>query len=453
MDSTVNYGYPGQVDLQQLKLLSISGISVDLNDYLIELNIYEDIFSNFMHGQLMISDSNNLISKLPIIGDEILIISYGTPTLGKYFQKYFHIYSITDQKTISDNNTQSYILHFCSVEAVLDANLSVFDPFSGNVSEVVKKIFESYLKNPRYVKFEENNILPDENTVSSLFISDTKNKIKFISPGWSPSKCLNWVASKAMPREGKACDFLFWESSAGFFFASIEDLIATTYRNQKFAGEYFYIPVGTLESKDVMMKMFLAESFEVVNFTDNLKNYTNGFYASKFIAYDPITKTYDVTNYDYPSEFSQFKNTEGNSGNPPFSLSSLRNASSYAKLYPTNSKLFSGINENFTDKMHEIFGNRTSKLNELNNFKINLTVNGRSDMFAGCMITFNYPDTKGHGSETEVGSDPIFSGNYLVTAIRHKINYKNHLMIMELVKTALSNKAGAQPAGFSSAII
>lgn len=453
MDSTVNYGYPGQVDLQQLKLLSISGIAVDLNDYLIELNIYEDIFSNFMHGQVMISDSNNLISKLPIIGDEILIISYGTPTLEKYFQKYFHVYSITDQKTTSDNNTQTYILHFCSVEAVLDANLVVYDPFSGDVSEVVKKIFESYLKNPRYVKFEENNILPDENTISNLFISDTKNKIKFISPGWSPSKCLNWVASKAMPREGRACDFLFWESSAGFFFASIEDLIATSYNDQKFAGEYFYIPVGTLESKDVMMKMFLAESFEVVNFTDNLQNYTNGFYASKFIAYDPITKTYDVTEYDYPSEFSEFKNTEGNSGNPPFSLRTLRNAGSYAKLYPTNSKLFTGINENFTDKMHEIFGNRTSKLNELNNFKINLTVHGRSDMFAGCMITFNYPDTKGHGLDTEAGSDPIFSGNYLVTAIRHKINYKNHVMVMELVKTALSNKAGAQPAGFSSSII
>lgn len=453
MDSTVNYGYPGQVDLQQLKLLSISGIAVDLNDYLIELNIYEDIFSNFMHGQLMISDSNNLISRLPIIGDEILIISYGTPTLEKYFQKYFHIYSITDQKTTSDNNTQTYILHFCSVEAILDANLAVFDPFSGDVSEVVKKIFESYLKNPRYVKFEENNILPDENTISNLFITDTKNKIKFISPGWSPSKCLNWVASKAMPREGKACDFLFWESSAGFFFASIEDLITTSYNDQKFAGEYFYIPVGNLESKDIMMKMFLAESFDVVNFTDNLQNYTNGFYASKFIAYDPITKTYDITNYDYPSEYSQFKNTEGSSGNPPFSLSTLRNSSSYTKLYPTNSKLFNGINENFTDKMHEIFGNRTSKLNELNNFKINLTVHGRSDMFAGCMITFNYPDTKGHGLDTEVGSDPIFSGNYLVTAIRHKINYKNHIMIMELVKTALSNKAGAQPAGFSSAII
>ena len=77
MDNLVSLSYPGQVDLKFLKIISTNGLVVDLNDYLIELNLYEDIFSNFLHGQIMISDSRNLLSRLPIIGEEFLVLSYG----------------------------------------------------------------------------------------------------------------------------------------------------------------------------------------------------------------------------------------------------------------------------------------------------------------------------------------------------------------------------------------
>ena len=89
MAKVTELSYPGQIDFQTLKLISSNGIVVDLNDYMIEFNLIEDIFSNFLHGQILITDSSNILSKLPIVGDEILIVSYGTPTLNSYFQKYF----------------------------------------------------------------------------------------------------------------------------------------------------------------------------------------------------------------------------------------------------------------------------------------------------------------------------------------------------------------------------
>ena len=123
MANVTQYNYPGQVDFEFLKLISSNGIVVDLNDYLVEFNLVEDIFTNFLHGQILISDSNNILTKLPIVGDEVLIVSYGTPSLDSYFKKVFHVYSVTDQKTVSDNNTQIYILHFCSMEAAFDAKI------------------------------------------------------------------------------------------------------------------------------------------------------------------------------------------------------------------------------------------------------------------------------------------------------------------------------------------
>lgn len=436
----VELRYPGQVDLQYLKLVSSRGIVVDLNDYLIELNLYEDIFSNFLHGQIMISDSKSLLSRLPIIGEEFLILSYGTPTLNAYFKKYFRIYSVTDQKTVGDNNTQTYILHFLSIEGIYDSNLAIFEPFSGTISEVAQKIYTSYLANPTYIKFTENDIIPDEETQAKFLFTESQNKIKFISPGWSPSKCLNWLCSKAIPRDGNACDYLFWESTQGFFFASIEDLINDAETSNKIAGAYFYVPTGNFETSQLFEKMFLAQSFEVVSLVDNLKNSTNGFYANKIITYDPLKKTYETKEFDYPTSYDTFKHTEGDLSTPNFTDNAYRNPSNYTKIYPANSNLFSGVQDNYPTRMKDIFGNRTTKLNELDNFKINITVHGRSDMYAGALVRFNYPETTHHGDSSEKGTDNLYSGIYLVSAIRHKINYRTHVMVMELIKDSLAAK-------------
>jgi hypothetical protein len=438
MDNVNEYSYAGQVDFQYLKLISTAGIAVDLNDYLIEFNLFEDIFTNFLHGQVLINDSNNLISKLPIRGDEFLVVSFGTPTLNSYFRKYFYVYSVTDQKSVSDNNTQTYILHFCSVESIIDANSTVFEAFNGSINQVVTNIFQKYLQISKYVTFTDNDIEANDQDTARLLFSETKNKIKFISPGWSPAKCLNWLCSKSLPREGTACDFLFWESIYGFFFASIEDLFIESQRTNKISGEYFYVPPGNFKSSDVNVKMFLAQNFEVVNFADNLKNYTDGFYANRIVTYDPIKKRVISKDFDYPNEYNNFQHLEGNLSVPNFSTNVFRNASSYIKLYPANSLLYSNVRENFPEKVVDIFGNRNTKLNELNNFKINITVHGRTDLYAGSIIRFNYPDTTAHGSSAEAGTDTLYTGNYLITAIRHKINFRNHVMVMELVKDSLA---------------
>lgn len=436
MDNLTELSYPGQVDFQTLKLISSNGLVVDLNDYMIEFNLIEDIFSNFLYGQILINDSNNIISRLPIIGDEILIVNYGTPTLGSYFKKYFHVYSVTDQKTVKDNNTQTYILHFCSMEAVFDANLAVYNAFNGNVSDVAFRIYDTFLRNTPYIKYTENSIENNENEQTPFLYSETQNKIKFVSPGWSPSKCINWLCSKAIPRDGKACDFLFWESTAGYFFSSIEDILIEGDKTNKVAGEYFYVPTGTVETTEIVKKLFQVQSFEVVNFVDNLKNFMDGFYSNKIITYDPLTKKYEPKEFDYPSRFNEFKSTEGNMSVPTFGNEVFRNSDSYVKVYPTNSKLFSGISENYTDRMKDIWGNRHTKLSELDNFKINITVHGRTDIYAGSLIKFNYPDTVSHATTAERGTDALFSGIYLVSAIRHKINFRNHVMILELTKNS-----------------
>ena len=73
----------GSVEIVELKLIGSTGTIVDLKDFLVELNIYEDIFSSTLYGDIVLSDSRNIIEFLPIIGEEYINVHFQTPTFDR----------------------------------------------------------------------------------------------------------------------------------------------------------------------------------------------------------------------------------------------------------------------------------------------------------------------------------------------------------------------------------
>ena len=116
----------GDVEILDVKLITTTNIVIDLTDFLAELNIYEDMFANSMHGNLMIVDARNLIEKAPIIGEEYLIVKVKTPSFPEAISKTFRVYRVSDRKVIRDNTMQSYILHFTSIELFNDVFIMTY---------------------------------------------------------------------------------------------------------------------------------------------------------------------------------------------------------------------------------------------------------------------------------------------------------------------------------------
>ena len=81
MNNTVQDGLqtPGEISIEELLLITNTQKSISLLDYLVELNIYESIFSNVMNGEIILSDSANLIKYFPITGEEYLSVRLRTP--------------------------------------------------------------------------------------------------------------------------------------------------------------------------------------------------------------------------------------------------------------------------------------------------------------------------------------------------------------------------------------
>ena len=97
---------------------------IDIQNLVVEMNLYEGINKNSVTGSLVIADSINLIGNLPIMGHERLSFKLATP--GAHEESHIvdcsvstghpmHVYKLTNKKQINEG-TQTYTLHFASRE-------------------------------------------------------------------------------------------------------------------------------------------------------------------------------------------------------------------------------------------------------------------------------------------------------------------------------------------------
>ena len=429
----------GDVRINSL-ILQSTNFYVSLEDYLIEFNLYENIFNNTLSGDIVISDSRNIISLGPIIGEEYLIVDIVTPSFNEGIKKTFRVTSVENRTIIRDQNTQVYTLKFISIETIIDSLLPLFNSYSGDVSTIVNKIFNDNISTERNLILDNNNanklILSPEKSQLRILGSGTANKIKFVSPGWTPFECINWLAQKSIPRKGKACNFLFWETSRSFYFGSVEELFNL---NQSI-GNYNYAATAAYPgSDDVNEKMALIQKIEILNGIDHLSSLENGYFANQLIELDLINKKITSTDYYHPDKFLDYTHavSEKNNVAPLFnSKNFIINANSHKRVYPKQPGLYSKFTNNYNERMGEIYGNRKSNILDLNSLKLNILIHGRTDIEVGRTIYIKFPDISPVSIKdlSKENLDRRYAGNYLITAIHHKINAFKHMASLEVIR-------------------
>ena len=290
----------------------------------VSLDIYEDLFSNVIKGTLDFLDNQGLAETIPIIGDEDLLISFGTPgsdgTSTEIQQKtklesqdkseetikqLFKVYNC-DENILTDGRAgKAYRLYFVSYEYVLNMKQKISKGYKGRfyhtiVKDSLDKINENI--NPQFQK--------------KHYIEKTATPQNVIIPNWSPFKAINFCASRSVSSQEGESDqdnpeqnqkpfapgslFVFYEKlGTGFFFESIESMIIKQ-RAQSSVPLYQFTPKSALErTDDIALEYFGVDRYEIRSSFKTLENLGNGMYGSKLIAYDPIRMKYDEVKYDY----------------------------------------------------------------------------------------------------------------------------------------------------------
>ena len=124
--------FAGEFGIDELKIVTPAGQVSDLiSDVLvIEINIFEDLFSNTLSGSIMLTDIRDIITLLPIQGQEELYLKLRTPSLTDpndvidFSQNPFIINKVSMRREVSSGG-QIYDLSFVSPEAIKNTKKSL----------------------------------------------------------------------------------------------------------------------------------------------------------------------------------------------------------------------------------------------------------------------------------------------------------------------------------------
>lgn len=454
----------GEVVCDELILTAQDGTNYLINDMMIEFNLYEDIFSPFLHGYLTLTDAVNGISQWPIAGGEVLTVKFRTKTFdddpGMVIEKSFQIVGIED-RMFNNDREQFYTLKFCSIELVNDQANSISHSFGTKESpartthEIAEQVWNDYIDFPRRID--------DEGSRSSFIIGDTphSSKIQFVSNFWTPMQILQFISRRCQGNSYAGSDYLFFESNKGFFLTSIQNLIAS--QQDALWEEFIYAPESIRGDKLIRAggENFVAptlhpsfnkiEEIKVPRTIDILDGQDTGYYSASTRAYDMFTKEQAEVILDGRDSFDQFVHTDpgipipGGIQRNPFSFINIKYLNQY--MYPgMHGGLEEGVNgagANPAILANDLF--RQVYFNSFNDYKFTITMPGRTDIEVGKLIKMVYPAAgpKNEDTETEDLMDQVLTGKYLITAIHHTIGHTHkHSMKLEIVKNGLAQTQG-----------
>ena len=298
----LNNRFPGDFRAGEIVLYSYGGSQLEISGMTAVVNVYQDLDSAFLSGNLMFFDSVGAVNKLPIIGNEFLEFKFRTPIDAKGDEEMNatnHRFQVYEKRSVrSTQNTQAVALFFTSIESIRNERLRVSKSLSGSYGEMVDKIFKT-----------DKTLL---NSKKDVFIDPTKGVYKYTFPNCRPAEAVRHMTYMSEPINFKTPDYMFYENNRGFHFRCLESLYRESgdnTRNRPFVAfidllSAFNPNFGTpdVESESPITKPY---SFSFNDSYNTLKNTRRGMFGSVTYAHDLIDKKFIKSRTSYTNYYEQ----------------------------------------------------------------------------------------------------------------------------------------------------
>ena len=416
----------------------------DIKHLVVEMNIYESLFSNVITGSLVIADTLNLIANLPIQGTERLSFKLSTPGAHKASHIVdcteesghpMYIYKLTDRQQAVDG-MQVYTLHFCSREFLRNLRTKVSQSYSGRIDQMVSSIFgdENYLDSRNQLNFQK-----------------TRNQDKIVIPNMKPFSAINMLAKRALGNNSKSAGYYFYETTKGFHFRSWESMCVDDMGNPRPVKQVFrYMPMKIVDPEIDNKMLHDYTSVEAYSFLNNFhdvaSNTALGTYGHRVITHNIFDKSYNIKDYNYHNSFEETKHTDGpnpavvdtpvdfddkNVSDYPESRVTVMATTQYAHNEDTGAFGIDVGQDGITEAA------RVSQKNAVAaGTKLKMTIKGQSYLQVGDVIQFNILSVE-NKVNSEGKHDPHYSGRYIIEQMRHRVTTRDYIQIIECAKDSV----------------
>lgn len=399
-----------KIEIQNITISSFDGNSFDISDLVVELNIFEDLFSNTLSASIIMTDSSGVLSNLPVIGQEMIQLVFKTPFTNLKLVK-FLVYKVEDVILVNQH-TSSYILHCISSEAVQNSLTSVSKYYQGTASQIVQNCFADFIK-----------------TEKKLNVEGSKITTEVIVPYWSPFYFFNWIAARTVPRQGTQPSYVFYETMKdGFNFKSIESMLSKK-SVTKWIRRNTSIDINDQFRIDKERASII--DFKIVEAYNMIDHCIDGLVGTKVFVKDLLSKSMETLKYNYLDDFDKTKHASKHPMIPSKNAFGMKYSGKYTepKIVFGHQQLFGG---NDPDNYIVWVNRRKSFIEQISAQILQLTMNGDTEITIGDMVDIEIPDNLPVGAKSINNS--LLSGKYLISSIRHIIKGNNHIMSVEAIK-------------------
>ena len=441
--------YPGQFTLGRVFALSYRSVIptfpvfMDISDNVLEINIYEGLDKSVITGNIVINDSQNITTHLPLTGFERLDFKVFTPGCSRGYDftretgSPVYIYSITDRQGDTARN-QKYILNFCSKELIRNEQTKVKRAYEGKSEGAIFNIVRQELDSKK-----------------PLFLEKTRSNHKYVIPKLRPLNAIQMIAEGARPANHNAPGMVFYEDANGFHLRSYENMLAINSQKARPAVANFIVKVAGAQTpkQSIVEKMQQVNSFAIKKQFDTLSSYQKGVMCNRMITHDMFTKTFDELDFNYNDEYGNFFHTEHDGdGNKQRTKSSVAPLLKYGNdKFSTEHPEAVVMFHSTTTKTHNNFEGPESEIDEprrisyqtaFRSMVLELEIPGFTGLSVGDIIVFNHPNYEPANKSNPSDRDRFMSGRYLVSKVRHQFSTvdSTHSTMLECIKDSVMNK-------------
>jgi hypothetical protein len=379
---------PGDVQIKTVSIYADKGV-VNATEIVVMMSIYESILTPGIIVELGITDARNMITELPILGGEKVVIELAAP--GRKDRRLeLVIASITDSTTSINERVKSYKIEAVSEEIIIDKTVQVCKSYNTNISSMVTDILTQFLK-----------------TKKKIDVQNTRGVQKFLVPSERPFDAVKMLRRRSVSVDDKSSMYVFFENADGFHYKTIEKLFADGQ-----VGDRVFNNDPTLHTDITKSDFRNIISYVQPNQFDLTSRLRTGGMAHQ-------VNKFDIKTLDYKTKTVKFNPGEYKSADGTFkSPDDSKTVTKYGNGAGSDSWVIndSGNPDTF---ISDGLGARQNMAALMGQGFLHLHVFGDSELTAGQTINLNIVDN--NASTTEPKLHPQLSGKYVIAFIRHII--------------------------------
>jgi hypothetical protein len=401
----------GDYELKRVEITTTNNQVLNIKTMIKSMTIWEDMFGVFMSGQIKWTDAAGYSDKLPINGNEKIVIEFQTPGTEKSKVYTFYIYYMSGDNVVGPDQKQESTINMCSLEMMANPLMRVSKSLKGTQSDLAEAVFTENFGN----------------FGKSITVEQTLTEIKMNIPAWTAGETICWLSNHAVSKATGSPSYVFFENANGFYFTSIEKL------KRSVPHWEFYSEANKNNPLDMEYNVTKVLGLTMNKNTNVLSSIQSGAFGTRTVYQDAITKQTKTVDYQNDVEPTLSKSTSM----MPSVLSSLASGSTQHTTYRTvNEELFEKGEKSTSATTQDWEGRRRAYLSQLFQNRITINVTGNTLIDTGEVVTLYVKDQSGEGWNKAI------TGNYLVTAIAHNISPQGHYMAIELMTDGSNGSSG-----------